>query len=75
MGILPPLFSDHTQQGVIRTVLELAVLGILLVLFPYLMRMIGRQWIEASRNHVRILVLTFTIACRLAAGGLKPVES
>jgi len=75
MGILLPLFGDHTQHGMIRTVLELAVFGILLVLFPYLMRMIGRQWIEASRNHVRILVLTFTIACRLAASGSKPSET
>jgi hypothetical protein len=49
--------------------LELFVFIMLLVIFPNIVRIIGRQWIKASRNYVRIIILSFTLACRLAPAG------
>jgi hypothetical protein len=48
------------------TVTDLFMFGVLLAVFPYIVRMIGHQWVEASRNRVRIVLLAFTIACRLS---------
>jgi hypothetical protein len=49
--------------------LELFVFVMLLVIFPNIVRIIGRQWIKASRNYVRIIILSFTLACRLSQAG------
>src|SRR5262245_63009366 len=35
-------------------------------------KMIGRQWTEASRNRVKIILLAFIIACRLERPAEKP---
>jgi hypothetical protein len=61
------VLSLINKPRLIGTVTELILFGILLVIFPYIVRMIGRQWTEASRNRVRIVVLAFTIACRLSS--------
>ncbi len=69
-GILISLFN---QPQLIGTIIQLILFGILLVVFPYVVRMIGRQWVEASRHYVRIVIITFTIACRLSANASQPL--
>jgi hypothetical protein len=63
-GILLSLFN---RPQLIGTLVQLVLFAVLLVVFPYVVRMIGRQWVEASRHYVRILVITFSIACRLSS--------
>jgi len=53
------------ERNVLSALTQLALFGVLLVLFPYVVSMIGRQWTEASGTRVRIVVLAFIIACRL----------
>jgi hypothetical protein len=52
--------------------MQLVLFGGLLALFPYIVKMIGRQWTEASRNRVKIVVLAFIIACRLDRPAAAP---
>jgi hypothetical protein len=61
-GIVLALLNEG---NILSTLTQLALFGVLLVLFPYVVRMIGRQWTEASRTRVKIVVLAFIIACRL----------
>ena len=42
---------------------ELLIFAVLLTIFPYIVRTISRLWIEASRNYVRIIILSFSLAC------------
>jgi hypothetical protein len=60
--VLAPINRTH----IVGVISELILFLLLLALFPYMVRMIGRQWIEASRSYVRIVVVAFTIACRLS---------
>lgn len=61
-GIVLALVSD---PNLLSALVQLALFGLLLALFPYVVRMIGRQWTEASRTRVKIVLLAFIIACRL----------
>jgi hypothetical protein len=54
-----------TNFRIARTILEVALFGGLFAAFPVVVRAIGRQWIEASRNYVKIVIVAFVIACRL----------
>jgi hypothetical protein len=63
--------------------MQLVLLAALVALFPYIVKMIGRQWTEASRTRVKIILLAFIIACRLdrpaekrsqPSGGYPPPE-
>lgn len=45
--------------------MQLVLFAVLFALFPYIVKMIGYQWREASRNRVKIILLAFIIACRL----------
>jgi hypothetical protein len=45
--------------------MQLVLFVALFALFPYVVKMIGYQWREASRNRVKIILLAFIIACRL----------
>ena len=45
--------------------MQLVLFAALFALFPYIVKMIGYQWREASRNRVKIILLAFIIACRL----------
>jgi hypothetical protein len=54
-----------TDPRIARTILEVALFGGLFAAFPVVVRAIGRQWIEASRNYVKIVIVAFVIACRL----------
>ena len=61
------IFLTLVNEGrILSTLMQLVVFGALVVLFPYVLRMIGRQWTEASRARVKIVLLAFVIACRLA---------
>ncbi len=53
------------EGNLLASLIQLVLFGVLLVLFPYIVKMIGRQWTDASRNRVKIVVLAFIIACRL----------
>ena len=53
------------QGNLLASMTQLALFGLLFALFPYIVKMIGRQWTEASRYRVKIVVLAFVIACRL----------
>lgn len=46
-------------------VMQLVLFVVLFALFPYIVKMIGYQWREASRHRVKIILLAFIIACRL----------
>lgn len=60
------IFLTLVNEGnILSTLMQLVVFGALVVLFPYVLRMIGRQWTEASRARVKIVLLAFIIACRL----------
>jgi hypothetical protein len=54
-----------TDPRIARTILEMALFGGLFAAFPIVVRAIGRQWIEASRNYAKIVIVAFVIACRL----------
>ncbi|HKX30966.1 MAG TPA: hypothetical protein VJ302_24965, partial [Blastocatellia bacterium] len=41
---------------------ELLIFAVLLTIFPYIVRTISRLWIEASRNYVRSIILSFSLA-------------
>lgn len=60
-----------SQGDFIGSLMQLVLFGALLALFPYIVKMIGRQWTEASRNRVKIILLTFIIACRLERSAEK----
>lgn len=62
------LLSLLNQPQLVGTLVQLVLFAVLLIVFPYVVRMIGRQWVEASRHYVRIVIITFTIACRLSPG-------
>lgn len=34
-------------------------------ILPFVLRMIGQQWIDASRDYVRNVILSFVLACRI----------
>jgi hypothetical protein len=59
------------QGSVSGALMQLVLFAALLALFPYIVKMIGRQWTEASRNRVKIILLAFIIACRLE----RPAET
>jgi hypothetical protein len=61
-GIVLALLNE---RNLFASLMQLVLFGVLLALFPYIVKMIGRQWTEASRNRVKIIVLAFVIACRL----------
>jgi hypothetical protein len=44
------------------------IIGLLLLVlvFPYFVDMIGKQWAETSRNRIKLVLVAFTIACRLS---------
>lgn len=52
--------------NILGTLMQLVLFGALFALFPHVVRMIGRQWTEASRARVKIVLLAFVIACRLS---------
>jgi hypothetical protein len=45
---------------------EAALFAVVFVAFPIVVRAIGRQWIVASRKYVKIVIVAFVIACRVA---------
>lgn len=59
------VLSLVNERNILSTLMQLVVFGALVALFPYVVRMIGRQWTEASRARVKIVLLAFVIACRL----------
>jgi hypothetical protein len=62
-GGLPGSLLDF---GLVAGILAQAVVLALVVLaFPYVVNMIGQQWSETSQARVRLILIAFTIACRL----------
>jgi heme/copper-type cytochrome/quinol oxidase subunit 3 len=55
--------QQKKQKSGTAVLAELFIFAILLTVFPYIVRMISRLWIEASRNYVRIIILSFSLAC------------
>jgi hypothetical protein len=53
----------NKQKSRATVIAELLIFAILLAIFPYIVRLISRLWIEASRNYVRIIILSFSLAC------------
>jgi hypothetical protein len=60
-GIVLAVLNGSPFAALVQLVLFTA----LFALFPYIVKMIGYQWREASRNRVKIILLAFIIACRL----------
>jgi hypothetical protein len=54
--------QQQKQSGPTTVLAELLIFAILVTIFPHIVRMISRLWIEASRNYVRIIILSFTLA-------------
>ena len=67
-GIVLAIVNDGSLP---TALMQLVLFAALVALFPYIVKMIGRQWTEASRNRVKIIVLAFIIACRLE----RPAET
>lgn len=67
-GIVLAVVNDGSLSTALA---QLVLFAALVALFPYIVKMIGRQWTEASRNRVKIIVLAFIIACRLE----RPAET
>jgi hypothetical protein len=59
------VFTMVTDPRILRTVLNAALFAAVFSAFPLVIRVIGRQWIEASRKYVKIVVVAFVIACRV----------
>ena len=54
---------------VLSLVTQALALLLLFIVFPYFVNMIGQQWAEASRARVKLVLVAFTIACRVSRGG------
>ena len=67
-GIVLSVVNDGS---LFAALMQLVLFVVLLALFPYIVKMIGHQWTEASRSRVRIILLAFIIACRLE----RPAET
>jgi len=67
-GIVLAVVNDGSLFAALT---QLVLLVVLLALFPYIVKMIGHQWTEVSRNRVKIILLAFIIACRLE----RPAEA
>ncbi|HEY6402300.1 MAG TPA: hypothetical protein VI479_12875 [Blastocatellia bacterium] len=68
--------EQKKQKSGMTVLAELFIFVILLTIFPYIVRMISRLWIEASRNYVRIVILSFSLACfKPSTGQNKPPET
>jgi phosphotransferase system glucose/maltose/N-acetylglucosamine-specific IIC component len=71
-GALAAVIRDGNLLG---GATRLVVFGVLFALFPYVVNMIGSQWTDASRNRVKIVVLSFVIACRLGRPTEGPTQA
>ena len=59
--------------GLLAGIVAQAVAFVLVVLaFPYVVNMIGQQWTETSRTRVKLVLMAFTIACRLDPKLIQP---
>ena len=59
---LSRIFSWAVLAGII---LQAVGFGLLVLIFPYFINAIGTQWATASRTRVKLILVAFTIACRL----------
>ena len=71
------LFSTVASGGfswsfVLSLVTQALALLLLFIVFPYFVNMIGQQWAETSRARVKLVLVAFTIACRVPRGGPPP---
>jgi hypothetical protein len=74
MSFLSALASGgFSWSFVLSLVTQALALLLLFIVFPYFVNMIGQQWAEASRARVRLVLVAFTIACRISRGGAQPV--
>ena len=63
VGGLP---SSVLNVGLLAGIVAQALAFLLVVAaFPYVVNMIGQQWTETSRTRVKLVLVAFTIACRL----------
>ena len=58
---------------VLSLVTQALALLLLFIVFPYFVNMIGQQWAETSRARVKLVLVAFTIACRVSRSGPPPV--
>ncbi len=58
---------------VLSLLTQALVVLLLFIVFPYFVNMIGQQWAEASRARVKLVLVAFTIACRVSRGVPPPV--
>ena len=70
------LFSAIASGGfswsfVLSLVTQALALLLLFIVFPYFVNMIGQQWAETSRARVKLVLVAFTIACRVSRGGRR----
>lgn len=74
MSFLKALASGgFSWSFVLSLVTQALTLLLLFIVFPYFVNMIGQQWAEASRARVKLVLVAFTIACRVSRGGPPPV--
>jgi hypothetical protein len=72
LGGLPASFLN------LRLLVGIAAQALTFVLvvaaFPYVVNMIGQQWTETSRMRVKLVLVAFTIACRLKQSGSQATQ-
>ena len=61
-----------TWSFVLNLVTQALALLLLFIVFPYFVNMIAQQWAETSRARVKLVLIAFTIACRVSRGGFSP---
>jgi hypothetical protein len=74
MSFLSALASGGLSWSfVLSLVTQALALLLLFIVFPYFVNMIGQQWAETSRARVKLVLVAFTIACRVSRSGPPPV--
>jgi hypothetical protein len=64
--------GGFTWSFVLNLVTQALALLLLFIVFPYFVNMIAQQWAETSRARVKLVLIAFTIACRVSRDGPPP---
>jgi hypothetical protein len=55
-------------------VAQAATFFLVVFAFPYVVNMIGQQWTDTSRMRVKLVLVAFTVACRLGSRGKDEMQ-
>lgn len=62
-GLPASLLNVRLLVGIVAQALAFLMV---VAAFPYVVNMIGQQWTETSRTRVKLVLVAFTVACRLS---------